>query len=308
MTRDSDGPVNLNVGQEHISKEEGAQRSSLDAARDVLRQLWQTAGGKIGLLLLAILLFGALIGPYVVPYDTVHVQIRERFRPPSAEHWFGTDEVGRDIFSRVVAGTRISLMAAAVVIGLAALIGIPVGLVAGYYGGWLDLVIMRITDMFLGFPALLLAIAVAAALGPGLLKGMIASAFVWWPGYARLARGQALVIKEQTFVEAARSAGAGNGRILFNHILRNTVNQFVIKITADIGYAIIFIAGLGFLGLGAQPPQPEWGTMIANGRDYVLDQWWYATFPGLAISISVICFNFLGDALQYVFDPTMDRH
>lgn len=229
--------------------------------------------------------------------------MKERLDPPTKEHWFGTDEVGRDILSRVIVGTRISLTSSAIVIGLAALIGIPLGLVAGYVGGTTDNIAMRLTDMFLGFPALLLAIAVAAALGPGLYKGMAASALVWWPGYARLARGQALVVKEQEFVEAARSIGASSTRILFRHVLGNTLNPLIIKITMDIGYAILFVSALGFLGLGAQPPTPEWGTMIADGRNYILESWWYVTFPGLAIAITVICFNFLGDALQVAIDP-----
>lgn len=231
--------------------------------------------------------------------------MKERFQSPSLSHWFGTDEVGRDILSRVIVGTRISLMSALIVIGLAALVGILLGVFAGFRGGYTDIVVMRITDMFLGFPALLLAIAVAGALGPGLFKGMVASALVWWPGYARLARGQVLAIKDLPFIEAARAIGVPNHQILVKHILANTTSPFIIKFTMDIGYAIIFISGLGFLGLGAQPPIPEWGTMIADGRTYIMNQWWYAAFPGIAISIAVISFNFLGDALQYALDPTM---
>lgn len=244
-------------------------------------------------------------GDLLAPYDPVKVSMKERLDPPSREHWFGTDEVGRDILSRVVVGTRVSLASSAIVIGMAALIGIPLGLIAGFTGGTVDNIAMRLTDMFLGFPALLLAIAVAAALGPGLYKGMAASALVWWPGYARLARGQALAIKQLQFVEAARSIGVPSSRILFRHVLGNTANPFIIKATMDIGYAILFVSGLGFLGLGAQPPTPEWGTMVADGRTYILEAWWYATFPGLAITTAVICFNFLGDALQYGLDPTM---
>jgi peptide/nickel transport system permease protein len=273
----------------------------------ILGRLWRTPEGKVGSVLFAFIAFFALTGDLVAPYDPIKVEMKERFQAPSADHWFGTDEVGRDVLSRVIAGTRISLSSALVVIGLAALVGIPLGMLAGYQGGPADSVIMRITDMFLGFPALLLAIAVAGALGPGLFKGMVASALVWWPGYARLARGQVLAIKEQLFVEAARSIGASHGRILFRHILVNTTGPFIIKFTMDIGYAILFISGLGFLGLGARPPTPEWGTQIADGRTYILQAWWYATFPGIAISIAVICFNFLGDAVQSALDPTMTK-
>lgn len=285
----------------------GTRHTYLANIRSVLKRLWGTPEGKIGLVLIAFILFFAVAGDLVIPYDPIKVSMKERLEPPSREHWFGTDEVGRDVFSRVIAGTRISLVSALVVIGLAALIGIPLGMVAGYSGGALDNIIMRITDMFLGFPALLLAIAVAAALGPGLMKGMAASALVWWPGYARLARGQVLAVKEMLFVEAARAIGASNRRIVFKHILTNTTSPFVIKFTMDIGYAILFISGLGFLGLGAQPPTPEWGTQIADGRTYILQSWWYPAFPGIAIAIAVICFNFLGDALQYALDPTMTK-
>jgi peptide/nickel transport system permease protein len=293
-----------------------AQTSALPASKgrrrtnfvpEILKRVWRTPEGKIGVVLFIILLFLAIAGPWITPYDPVKVVMKERFQAPNSAHWFGTDEVGRDVLSRVIDGTRITLLAALTVIALAAAVGIPLGMLAGFYGRWADTVIMRITDMFLGFPAMLLAIAVAGALGPGLTKGMIASALVWWPGYARLARGQVLSIKEFPFVEAARAVGVPDSKILFQHILANATSPFIIKFTMDIGYAIIFISGLGFLGLGAQPPQPEWGTMIADGRTYIMDQWWYAMFPGLAISGAVVCFNFLGDALQYALDPTLSR-
>jgi len=286
-------------------QKESSSRVRADYVTDLLKRIWQTPEGKVGSILLVFILFFAATGTLTAPYDPIKVVMKERFQPPSTLHWFGTDEVGRDVLSRVIAGSRISLLAAVTVIGLAALVGIPLGLVAGFNGRLADTVIMRITDMFLGFPAMLLAIAVAAALGPGLFKGMIASALVWWPGYARLARGQVLAVKELAFVEAAYAVGVPSRQILFRHILVNTTSPFIIKFTMDIGYAIIFISSLGFLGLGAQPPTPEWGTMIADGRSYIMDQWWYAAFPGFAISLAVICFNFLGDALQYALDPTM---
>jgi peptide/nickel transport system permease protein len=286
---------------------QGDRHPRVEYALDIVGRVWQTPEGKIGALLLVFILFFAVTGTLTAPYDPLKVSMRDRFQPPNPAHWFGTDEVGRDILSRVIAGTRISLVAAVTVIGLAALVGIPLGLIAGFNSRFADTAIMRVTDMFLGFPAMLLAIAVAAALGPGLLKGMIASALVWWPGYARLARGQVLSVKKQPFVEAAYAVGVPDRQILFKHVLVNTTSPFIIKFTMDIGFAIIFISSLGFLGLGAQPPTPEWGTMIADGRTYILDHGWYAAFPGIAITVAVICFNFLGDALQYALDPTLRR-
>ena len=215
--------------------------------------------------------------------------------------------MGRDVLSRVMSGAKVSLIAAVVVIGLAALVGIPLGLISGYRGGNTDSVIMRVTDIFLGFPAMLLALAVAAALGSGLFKAMVASSLVWWPGYARLARGQVLALKALPLVESARAVGVPDRKVLFRHILGNMTSPLIIKFTMDIGYAILFVSGLGFLGLGAQAPIPEWGTMVADGRTYILNQWWCAGFPGMAITLAIVCFNLLGDALEVVLDPTLSR-
>lgn len=271
----------------------------------MLLRIWGKPEGKVGLCLLLVIVLLVVGEASLAPYSAIKINMRERFQPPSSAHWFGTDEVGRDVLSRVIVGARVSVTAAIIVIGLAALVGIPLGLISGYRRGWVDTVCMRITDIFLGFPALLLAIAVAAALGAGLNKAMVASALVWWPGYARLARGQVLALRELPFVESARAAGATDSAILFRHILGNTITPFVIKFTMDLGYAILFVSGLGFLGLGAQAPTPEWGTMIADGRTYSMDQWWYAAFPGLAISLAIICFNLLGDAFEVALDPTL---
>ncbi|MGE5601741.1 MAG: ABC transporter permease [Nitrososphaerales archaeon] len=261
----------------------------------------------MSLILLAILVVLVIAGDALAPYPPLKLDLRVRFQPPSREHWFGTDEMGRDVLSRVMSGAKVSLIAAVIVIGLAALVGIPLGLISGYRGGKTDSVIMRVTDIFLGFPAMLLALAVAAALGSGLFKAMVASSLVWWPGYARLARGQVLALKALPLVESARAAGVPDRQVLFRHILGNMTSPLIIKFTMDIGYAILFVSGLGFLGLGAQAPIPEWGTMVADGRTYILNRWWCSGFPGMAITLAIVCFNLLGDALEVVLDPTLSR-
>jgi peptide/nickel transport system permease protein len=255
--------------------------------------------------LLGVLVALAALGPVLVPHDPMEISFTDKLQRPSAQHWFGTDEAGRDILSRVIIGARISLVAALVVIVLATAIGVPVGLTSGYLGGWLDHVAMRITDMFVGFPALILAIAVAAAIGPGLTHGMVAVSVVWWPGYARLMRGEVLALRSRLYVEAARALGVSDARIIFRHVLPNTLTPLIVKMTSDVGYAILYIASLGFIGLGAPPPLPEWGTMIADSRSYLLGYWWYPTFPGIALSLAVIAFNLSGDALQAAVNPAM---
>jgi peptide/nickel transport system permease protein len=256
-------------------------------------------------LLVALVVLAAVAGPWLVPYDPTATSHAHRLEPPSRSHWFGTDEMGRDIFSRVVAGARPSLGSSLLVIVLAGAGGSLLGLIAGYFGGRVDLVMMRLTDMFVGFPALILAIAVAAALGPGLTNGMIAVAVVWWPGYARLARGQVLSVKTRLFVEAAQALGSPDWRTMLRHVLPNAVSPLLVKVTTDVGAVIMYIASLGFIGLGAQPPSPEWGTMIADARTYLIGYWWFPTFPGLALMLAVIGFNLFGDALQAAFDVSL---
>ncbi len=269
------------------------------------RALLHTTDGVIGTALVAVVLFCAVFAPLIAPYDPKLPDSAHRLEGPSAEHWFGTDEVGRDILSRVIYGVRPSLGSALIVILLAGVGGGLVGLMAGFFGGRVDNVIMRLTDMFVGFPALVLAIAVAAALGPGLVNGMVAVAVVWWPGYARLARGQVMAVKNRLFVEAAEALGSPPWRTLLRHILPNSISPLLVKVTTDIGAVIMYIASLGFLGLGAQPPSPEWGTMVADARVYLVGYWWYATFPGLALMTTVIGFNSFGDALQSAFDVSL---
>jgi peptide/nickel transport system permease protein len=260
----------------------------------------------IGFSLVALFLIIALIGPLILthPEDirgATHMD--QRLKPPSSVHLFGTDEVGRDIYSQVVMGTRLSLQVGLIIILVAMGIGIPLGMAAGYTGGWVSEVIMRITDIFLSVPGLLLALAIVGALGPGIKNAMIALSLVWWPGYVRLVQGKTLALREESFVEAARSLGASKLRLIFIHILPNCTSPIIVKASMDMGMAILFAANLGFIGVGAQPPEPEWGAMISAGRNYLPDHWWLATFPGLAILTTVLGFNLLGDGLRDVLDP-----
>jgi len=249
----------------------------------------------------------ALAAPLIAPADPIAMMPDLRLQPPSLAHWMGTDDGGRDILSRIIFGTRSSLLTALGILAVASVTGTAIGLAAGYFGGWVDEILMRITDMFLAFPALVLAMGLAATLGPSLFNAMLATAVVWWPWYARLVRGQALHLKQEAFVEAARVSGASALRIAFHHILRNCLTPIIVQMSLDIGYAILTLASLSFIGLGAQPPTPEWGSMVSVGRDYFLDQWWMVTFPGLAIFLAVMAFNLLGDGLQEALSPRLRR-
>jgi peptide/nickel transport system permease protein len=264
----------------------------------------------VGFVMLVIIFVIALIAPAIVPFpEDAEGKVRalDRLKPPDAEFYFGTDNVGRDIFSRTLMGTGLALQVGVVIIVLAASIGVTIGCVAGYFGGWVDEVLMRITDIFLTVPALILAIAVTAALGKGIINVMIGIALVWWPGFARLTRSLVLSLREEPFVEAARGIGAGHLRVLFRHILPNIASPIIVKMSTDFGFAVLTAAALGFIGLGAQPPTPEWGAMINDGRDYFPDRWWMATFPGMAIFIMVFSWNLLGDGLRDLLDPRARR-
>ena len=257
-------------------------------------------------LVLAVGMFGiAIAAPVIAPYDPVSLAPKNRLLPPSSTNWFGTDDGGRDIFSRVVFGARYSLLAAVVVLSLAVTFGTAVGLIAGFAGGKIDEALMRLTDMFLAFPALVLAMGISAALGASLANSMIAIAVVWWPWYARLVRGQTLRVRQEQFVDAARASGASDAHMILRHILPNCWTPIIVQVTLDVGYAILTTASLSFIGLGAQPPTPEWGAMVATGKDYILDQWWLSTFPGLAIFLAVMAFNLVGDGLQEALSPIL---
>lgn len=260
-----------------------------------------------GLALILALVATAVLAPHVAPYDPLETRPRDRLKPPSSAHLLGTDQLGRDILSRVLYGAQISLRIAGLVALIAGLSGTVVGLVCGYFGGLLDDVLMRITDVFMAFPQLILAMAISAALGPSLENAIIAISLTEWTVFARLARSRALAIREETYVEAARALGAGRSRILFRHILPLSLSPLVVQVSLEMGGIIRTAASLGFLGLGAQPPTPEWGVMVTAGRNYLPGQWWVSTFPGLAIFLAVLGFNLLGDGIRDILDPRLRR-
>ncbi len=285
-------------------------RSGWEEWRRGIHRFRRSRLSMLGLVMVLFLVGVALTGPWWVPHPedaTGALHISERFQPPSWEHPFGTDEVGRDVFSRVVLGTRVSFQVGAIILIVAITIGVTLGGMAGYFGGWVNEVIMRVTDIMLTFPGIFLALAITAALGPGVRNAMLALSITWWPGYARLVQAQVLSAREEDYVEAARAIGAGHARILFRHILPNLLSAIIVKASMDIGFAILNLAALGFIGVGAQQPTPEWGAMVAFGRRFLPHYWWYSTFPGLAMFFTVFGFNMLGDGLRDVLDP-QSRH
>ena len=257
----------------------------------------------IGLLIIAVLILAAIFAPWLAPYDPNTQDLANRLLPPSWAHWMGTDELGRDILSRVIFGARITLFIVILVAIISAPLGLIVGAVSGYFGGWVDRVLMGLTDMFLSMPKLILALAFVAALGAGIENAVIAIAITAWPPYARIARSEVLTFRNAEFVQAVQLQGASATRVILRHVLPLCTSSMIIRVTLDMAGIILIAAGLGFLGLGAQPPLPEWGAMISRGRSYILDQWWVATMPGFAIIIVSLGFCFLGDGLRDVLDP-----
>jgi peptide/nickel transport system permease protein len=261
----------------------------------------------IGTFVIVAFIIIAIFAPFIAPYDPIAQDLSKRLQPPSSEHLFGTDQFGRDIFSRVIYGSRIAIQIIVLVSIISGGIGTLVGVFAGYFGGVVDEVLMRITDMFLAFPSLVLAMAFAAAMGPSLTNTIIAISLVYWTVYARLARAEALRVKNMEYIEAERAMGASNFRIIFSHVLPMCISPVLVQLTLRMGTIILTAAGLGFLGLGAQPPTPEWGAMVSDGRNYLVDQWWISTFPGIAIAIVVLGFNLLGDGIRDMLDPRLRR-
>lgn len=281
-------------------------RPKLKSLRESLYLLARNKLSLISLVVIVVIVVTALLAPWIVPYpgdisDETH--IAQKFMAPGGAHLLGTDELGRDILSRILYGARVSLSSALLAVGISLLIGVPLGAVAGAFGGKVDNVIMRITDVFLGFPALLLCIALVALMGVSLTNATIAIAISWWPGYTRLVRGQAISIRERQFVLAAETIGTSKVKIIFKHVLPNTISPVIVQASMDMGGVILTVASLSYLGLGAQLPVPEWGLMISTAQNYFPDKWWCSIFPGLAIFITVLCFNLVGDAVREILDP-----
>lgn len=259
----------------------------------------------VGFVIVVLVLASMVLAPAISPYDPNRLNLAVRLAAPSWHHVFGTDEVGRDLFSRVLWGARASVVAGLLIVAISMSVGTCLGAASGLAAGWIDSVIMRIMDVLLAFPSFILAMALAAALGPSLVNAIIPIAIVRIPFYVRLARAQALTLRERSYVRAARSFGSSHWHIIWRHILPNSMAPIIVQATLDIGLAILTVSALSFIGLGAQQPTAEWGAMVANGRAYFLDQWWYPTFPGLAILVTAIGFNLAGDGLRELLDPRL---
>ncbi|HEY9245171.1 MAG TPA: ABC transporter permease [Streptosporangiaceae bacterium] len=260
------------------------------------------AGVLTALFIVAVAVLAPLLAPFPGDAGTATHPFTV-LKPPSAAHWFGTDQVGRDVLSRVSYGARVSPLIAVIVLGIACLIGVPLGIAAGYFGGWVDEVIMRVTDVFLAFPSLLLALALAAVLPASLTSLTIAIAVTWWPWYTRLIRGQAASVAGRPYIDSCRALGIPRWRIIARHILPNSVTPLIVQVSLDVGGVILTAAALSFLGLGAQDPTPDWGLMVAEGQNYFTTAWWVVTFPGIAILVTAFAFNLIGDGLRDLLDP-----
>src|SRR5215211_8087375 len=281
------------------------ERVSAGLWRDAGRRLARDRAALAGLLVIALLIFVAIVAPTLTPYPPNDQSFRIKLEAPSSDHLLGTDEFGRDVFSRVLIGTRVALGVGIVPVVIALLLGVSLGLVAGYFGGRIDQVVMRFVDVLLAFPWLLLAIGIMAILGPGIQNVVIAVAIVYIPAFARIVRGSVLSIKEKEYVEAARAIGQPDRTIIVRHVLANTWAPIIVLSTLSIGQAIIYAAGLSFIGLGTQPPDADWGVMLKSGQEYLRDAPWLGFFPGLAILITVLAFNLFGDGLRDALDPRL---
>ncbi len=257
----------------------------------------------LGTVLLTVIVLAAIFAPWIAPYDPIEIVFLDKLKPPSFSHPMGTNELGQDVFSQVLFGARISLLVGVLVVTLSIAIGVPIGLLAGYYGGRLDTMLMRVTDVFLAFPPLLLPIAITAALGTGIFNAMIALAISYFPWYSRIVRGAVMRVKNELYISAARSMGVSSWRIMLRHALPNSTTPIIVQGSMDFGYAILAAASLSFIGIGAQPPTPEWGLMAALSRTRFIDNWWTVTFPGLAIFVTVLAVNLIGDGIRDILDP-----
>jgi peptide/nickel transport system permease protein len=281
-------------------------RTSTHVIQVIARDPLALASTIIIILFLFIAIFAYQIAPYP-EQGAGRANVPEALQAPSTTHILGTDRLGRDVLSRVIVGARPALVVPIGVVAFAVLIGAPLGAIAGYKGGRIDEIIMRVTDLFLAFPSLLLAMAITSALGRGLQNAAIALIVSWWPWYTRLVRGVTISLRQRYFVEAAQAIGVRDSMIILRHILPNTISPILVQATVDLGTVILTMGGLAFLGLGTQPPSPDWGLMVSEGREYILKQWWISSFPGTVIFIVVLSFNLLGDTLRDIFDPRQYR-
>lgn len=300
----------VQVSQTRAAIGASAALSSFESNRAVrsryelmVRRLVANRLALIGAFIIITLIVAAIVGPWLVPDDPTTMDLDKQFLPPSRDHLLGTDDFGRDILSRIVSGAQLSLQVGIISVGIGAIAGSLVGLVSGYFGGWVDMLSQRMMEIMLAFPGLLLALAIVAVLGPSLANVMIAVGIGTVPAYSRLMRGQVLSLKKKEYVESAKASGARSVRIIFRHILPNTLSPLIVLSSLGIAGAILTGAALSFIGMGAQPPSPEWGAMLSSGREYLRHEWWIATFPGLALAITAFGFNLLGDGLRDAFDP-----
>ena len=302
-------PAPQTAGEDEATESTPSARKARAAGRSptahALRQLLRNRAAMMGFVALALLVLATVFAPSLTPYDPIEPNYRARYEPPSLRHWFGTDRIGRDILTRILYGARISLRVGLIAVTIAATSGTLIGLVAGYYRGWVDEVLMRLIDLVMGMPSILLAITIVFALGPSLFNVMIAVGIATMPNYARVIRGSVLSAREHTYVEAARAGGVNDIQIMIRHILPNVLAPVLVLVTLGLGSAILSIAALSFLGLGAAPPTPEWGVLISDGRNSLGDAWWISTFPGLAIMVVVLSVNLIGDGLRDALDPRL---
>jgi peptide/nickel transport system permease protein len=281
------------------------ERTSRKQFRKWLHTLRTNPLGAVGLAVIVVFVAIAFAPQLFATHEPLAIDPANRLQPVSRDHLFGTDELGRDLFSRLVYGSRISIASAVTVVAIAAMIGSTLGLLAGYFGGYLDELIMRVSDIFIAFPTLILAMAMVAVLGPSLTNAMAAVIFAWWPQFARLARSQVLSLKQMAFVESARATGCTDMRIIRKHVTPNSLSVLMVKASLDVGTAVLITSSLSFLGMGVRPPTPELGMMVTQGREFLLSAWWYSTFPGVAIFLLVFGFNLVGDTLRDILDPTL---
>jgi peptide/nickel transport system permease protein len=297
----------LPVNGRRLALEHDGKGRSRSLWGDALRRLRRNPGSMLGLALLLFVIATAVLAPVITHHDPVEIVSGERLKPPSATYWFGTDAFGRDIYTRIVYGGQISLVVGIISVAIASLLGVTGGMLAGYFGGWTDSAIMRFADLTLAFPGILLALVVIAILGPSLFNAMIAVGIAAAPTYARVARAMVLKVKAEPYIEAAICTGSPPARVLVRHILPNILGSLVVVATLGVAGAIIAGAALSFLGLGAKPPTPEWGLILSEGRGYLRHAWWITTFPGLAIMLTVLSINLLGDGLRDALEPRMTR-